>query len=179
MSHRTTEELLVGIDHVRESPGLSGTVEMIVARPAPEERMILDEATVTIEEGMVGDNWKDRVDSVGMPNGEAQITVMNARYIDLIADDRSSWPLAGDQFYVDYDLSVENLPAGSRFRIGSAILEVSATPHTGCAKFSRRFGADALRLANSELGRNLRLRGVNALVAVSGHVSVGGTISKV
>lgn len=179
MSHRTTEELLAGIDHIREAPDGRGTVEMIVVRPSPQQREVLDEAAVTKEDGVVGDNWKDRVDDLGMPNSEAQVTVMNARYTDLIADDRDSWPLAGDQFYVDYDLGVENLPAGSRFRIGSAVLEISVTPHTGCASFSRRFGADALRFVNSEIGRQLRLRGVNALVVEPGQVRLGDTISKV
>jgi MOSC domain-containing protein YiiM len=104
---------------------------------------------------------------------------MNARYAELIAGARERWAEAGDQLYVDLDLSIENLPAGSHVAIGTAVLRISEEPHTGCAKFSARFGAPAWRLANSQVGRALRLRGANASVVASGTVREGDVVSKV
>jgi MOSC domain-containing protein YiiM len=107
-----------------------------------------------------------------------QVTLMNSRAALLIAHDPSRRVLAGDQLYVDLDLSTANLPPGTRLMLGSAVLEVSDQPHTGCAKFAARFGKDALRFVNSRVGRELRLRGVNARVVVSGTVCAGDTIRK-
>jgi MOSC domain-containing protein YiiM len=105
---------------------------------------------------------------------------MNARFTELIAGDEGpdSWAQAGDQLYLDLDLSVANLPPGTRLEVGSAVLEVQSEPHTGCAAFSERFGSAALRLANSELGRSLRLRGANTVVVRSGEVRIGDVARK-
>ena len=103
---------------------------------------------------------------------------MNARAAAAIAGERERWPLAGDQLYVDLDLSLANLPPGSRVQIGSAVIEFSEAPHTGCAKFSARFGVDALRFVNSPTGRELRLRGANCRVVVAGTVRPGDAIRK-
>lgn len=180
--HLTATELASGIDLIRSSPVDGGTVEMIVCRPDVDRRKEVQTAELDIDEGLVGDNWLVR-GSRSMPDGEAdparQITLMNARCISLLARERSRWELAGDQLYVDLDLSVESLPAGSRLQLGSAVVEVSEEPHTGCGKFSKRFGVDALRFVNSVDGKHLRLRGLNARVVRSGRVRRGDDVLKV
>jgi MOSC domain-containing protein YiiM len=181
---RQTEELTrleQSLDHIREAPADGGSVEVIAIRPAVDEREILTEARLDPEEGLVGDSWRARGSS-SMPDGSAnpvaQVTLMNARAAAAVAGEREQWALAGDQIYVDLDLSLLNLPAGTRIQIGSAVLEFSEAPHTGCAKFSARFGNDALRFVNSPIGRELRLRGANCRVVVGGTVRPGDTITK-
>jgi hypothetical protein len=178
----TDEELIAGLDDVRAAPADAGIVRLIVRRPAVDARESLVEGELDIDVGLVGDTWVKRGDGTapdGSPARYAQVTLMNARYTRLIAGDRDRWSLAGDQLYVDLDLSVANLPAGSQLAIGSAVLRISEEPHTGCAKFSARFGSPAWRLANSELGRALRLRGANASVVTSGTIRQGDVVSKV
>lgn len=181
---RQTEELTrleQSLDRIREAPADGGTVQLIAIRPAVDEREILTEARLDLEDGLIGDSWRARGSSStpdGSANPVAQVTLMNARAAAAIAGEREQWALAGDQIYVDLDLSLLNLPAGSRIQIGSAVLEFSEAPHTGCAKFSARFGNDALRFVNSPLGRELRLRGANCRVVVGGTVRPGDTITK-
>ena len=169
-------------DDVRAAPTQVGTVRLIVRRPAVDEREVVSEAQLDVDEGVVGDTWGSRGSSStedGSADLEAQITVMNAPAAEGFAGDVERWTLAGDQLYVDFDISEENLPAGTRVRIGEAEIEVSAKPHTGCAKFSSRFGKDALRLVSSPTGRSRRLRGMNARVTKSGTVRVGDDIEAV
>jgi hypothetical protein len=169
------------LDNIRESPANGGTVELIARRPAVDEREVVSEAVLDLHEGLMGDTWRARGSSRtpdGGPNPESQLTLMNARAAAVIAGDRDRWALAGDQIYVDLDLSLSNLPPGSRIRIGSAVIEFSETPHTGCAKFSARFGNDALRFVNSPAGRELRLRGANCRVVTPGTVRHGDAITK-
>jgi hypothetical protein len=176
MAHLDREQLDAGRDHVLASPSDSGTVEMIVSRPAVDERTVLDEGELVVGEGLTGDNYLDRYGD-DEPNTEAQLNLMNSRSVDLVADgDRDRWPLAGDQFFVDLDLSESNVPAGTRLAIGSAVIEVSKKPHNGCAKFADRFGIDAARFVNTKDGS--RLRGINAMVVEAGVVRTGDTIAK-
>lgn len=168
------EELNAGLAHVLGSPREEGRLEMVVRRPAENEREVLAEARIEPGRGMVGDRWI----SEPKPSPEAEVTLMNARCVALLAGEVDRWPLAGDQLYVDMDLSDEHLPAGSRLRIGEVVLEVSAKPHTGCSKFSARFGSEALRFVNSPVGRGARLRGLNAAVVEGGTVRVGDTVTK-
>lgn len=169
-------ELEEGLEEIRRSPANEGTIEMIVVRPAVDLREIVSEARIDGVVGVVGDTWSERQSSStpdGSPNPEKQVILINTRAIDLIAQERERWALAGDQLYIDLDMSEENLPAGSRIAVGSAVLEVSAQPHLGCAKFTARFGLDAMRFVNSPVGRQLRLRGVNTKVVEPGVVRVG------
>ncbi len=181
---RQTDELTrleENLDHIRESPANHGTVELMARRPNVDEREVLTEALLDPHEGLVGDTWRVRGSTrtpEGGANPDAQLTIMNARAAAAIAGERERWPLAGDQLYVDFDISRTNLPPGSRVRIGSAVIEFSEPPHTGCAKFSARFGVDALRFVNSEVGRDLRLRGANCRVVVAGTVRTGDEIRK-
>lgn len=175
---RTTEELEAFLDGILDAPNDAGPVEMIVRRPDENQREVVQAAELTTSEGLVGDNWIRRVDEDGEPYRPAQLTLMNARVADAVAVTRDRWPLAGDQIYVDMDISHENLPPGSRIRVGDAVVEISDVPHTGCAKFSGRFGVDALRFANVGPGRDNRFRGVNAFVVEDGAVAVGDKIVK-
>ena len=172
--HATADELLAGLDHIRAAPSDRGTVELIVRRPAVDEREVVEEGELDLVVGLIGDRWH----LGASPINDAQLTLMNARAAELIARTRERWPLAGDQLYVDFDLSVDNLPAGTRLAVGKAVVEVTAVPHTGCAKFSARFGTDALKFVNKSPGRELRLRGANARVVTPGPVRAGDTIAK-
>lgn len=181
MPHLTGSELEAGLPHIREAPVDHGTVELIVRRPDVEQREVVDEVELDPDVGVVGDNWRVRGSSStpdGSAHPEKQVTVMNARVAGLLAGDPERRPLAGDQLYVDLDISTDNLPPGTRLRIGDAVIEVSEPPHTGCAKFSRRFGVDALRFVNSPEGKQLRLRGLNARVVAGGTVRTGDPVSK-
>jgi hypothetical protein len=181
---RQTDELTrleAALDLIRRAPADNGTVELIVRRPAEDMREVLEEGWLDVRDGLEGDTWRARGSSRtpdGGPNPEAQLTLMNARTAAAVAGDRERWPLAGDQLYVDLDLSVANLPAGSRVQLGSAVIEFSEAPHTGCAKFSARFGNDAQRFVNTPTGRDLRLRGANCRVVVAGRVRKGDRIKK-
>ena len=179
--HRTTEELEALLDDIRSAPTDHGRIEMIVRRPAEGEREVLDTAELSIDEGLVGDDWRARSGRRfpgDEPTPENQLTIMNSRAAQAMAVSRDRWPLAGDQLYVDMDLSIANLPPGTRLAIGDAVVEVSAVPHTGCAKFSRRFGARALRFANVGVGKELRLRGLNAKIVTAGTIRVGDTLER-
>lgn len=108
-----------------------------------------------------------------------QINIMNSRAIALIACERDRWALAGDQLYIDLDLSGSNLPPGTRLELGSAILEITAPPHTGCSKFAARFGVEAVKFVNSVRGRQMNLRGLNARVVKPGAVRKGDIVRKI
>ena len=181
MKHLTTAELEAGLSYVRDSPSDGGTVVMITRRPAVDEREVLAEAALDVTSGLAGDTWPMRASSRTAdrsPHPGMQVTMMNSRAALLVAHDPDRRALAGDQLYAELDLSTANLPPGTRLAVGSAVLEVTDQPHLGCAKFAARFGADALRFVNSRVGRELRLRGLNARVVVSGTVRIGDEIRK-
>ena len=181
MTHRTLEELEAGLAEVRRAPKEEGVLRLIVRRPAIDEREVLDEGRLDLAQGLVGDTWSTRSSSRtadGSAHPDMQLNVMNARAIELMAGERSCWALAGDQLYVDLDLSAENLPPGTRLALGSAVIEVTAQPHTGCKKFAARFGMDAIKFVNSPVGRELRLRGLNARVVQGGVIRTGDVVTK-
>ena len=179
--HLTMAELEAGLDTIRQSPKHEGVITLIVRRPQVNSREVLEEGELDLVEGLVGDSWKGRRSS-RTPDGAAhpdmQLDVMNARVIALLAIEKDLWPLAGDQLFIDMDVSLENLPPGTRLALGSAVIEVTDQPHLGCKKFAARFGLDALKLVNSPIGRQLQLRGVNAKVAQPGMIRVGDLVKK-
>ncbi len=180
--HLNTTELEAGLDEVRRSPKDEGLLEMIVCRPQSGERELIQEGRIDLAEGLLGDNWRAR-GSAKMPDGSAnpdtQITIMNSRAATLVAQSKERWPLAGDQLIIDMDLSAENLPPGTRLAIGSAVLEVSEQPHTGCKKFVARFGMEAMEFVNSPVGKELHLRGINTRIVRAGLIRVGDVVRKV
>ncbi len=181
ITHLSMSELEAGLENIRQSPKEDGILKMIVRRPDEDEREVIETAELEPQQGLVGDNWKTRGSKHtpdGSANVNAQITVINSRAIALLAQDQQRWSLAGDQLYVDMDLSDDNLPPGTRLALGSAILEVSAEPHSGCRKFSFRYGVDAMKFVNSPEGRRLHLRGINAKVVQGGRIRVGDAVRK-
>lgn len=181
MTHRTTAELEAFLDEVRAAPAKVGVVDLVVRRPAPDEREVLAEGHLDIHEGLVGDGWStrgSRLTADGLAHPGMQLNVINVRLSTFVAVDPARRILAGDQLHVDLDLSEDNLPAGTRLALGSAVIEVTPEPHRGCAKFVERFGGDAMRFVNSPVGRQLRLRGLNAKVVEPGSVRPGDEIRR-
>jgi hypothetical protein len=181
MRHLTLPELEAGMEAILQSPKDNGVLELIVRRPQVEAREVLQEGELDPAAGLSGDNWKSRGSSStpdGSANPEMQLNIMNSRVAALLAQTKERWPLAGDQLYVDLDLSMENLPPGTRVAIGSAVIEVTSPPHTGCKKFMARYGVDALKFVNSPTGKQLHLRGVNAKVIQPGVIRVGDVAKK-
>ena len=162
------------MDQLTQSPQDLGILEYIVLRLPDEQRATPQEAEVSPDGGLEGDRWA-RPNS---PNLGAQISVMNSRFLRIIAGDDTRMPLAGDNLLVDLDLSEENLPAGTQLQIGSATFEVTEIPHTGCQKFERRYGKDALEFVNGEAYKSQRLRGLFIRTIQAGKIQVGDSIRK-
>jgi len=175
MKHLTTDEIESRLEEIIESPNDNGVLKLIVRRPQEDRRQVLETGELDTEKGLVGDNWRTY-------NGgriETQLAIMNSRVISLLAQAESRWPLAGDQLYIDLNLTDQNLPAGTRLAVGSAIIEVTPKPHNGCKKFAERFGSDAMKFVNSPVGKQLHLRGIYAKVIKSGTIRQGDAVKKV
>jgi len=182
MKQPTREELEAGLATICGSPRNEGHLDMIVRRPGIGTREVVEQGELDLAHGLVGDSWSARGSSRTKdrgPHPEMQLNVMNSRVIALLAQDRSRWQLAGDQLFVDLDLSADNVPPGTRLALGEAVIEVTAEPHTGCGKFINRFGADAAKFVNSHTGRTLQLRGINAKVVHPGVIRVGDVVKKI
>ena len=179
--HLTTAQIEAGLTIVRQSPQDHGVLKAIVACPDDNERLILPQVELSPEGGVHGDRWANRCWKTlpdGSPHPDVQVAITNARFVDLIAGDEPRWALAGDNLYVDLDLSVDNLQPGHQLAIGSAVLEVTAVPHNGCKKYAQRFGEDAIRAVNTPAGKALHLRGIYAKIVQAGTVTVGDVITK-
>jgi hypothetical protein len=176
------DQLQDALGTIRQAPADHGAVALVVRRPGQNRREVLDEGLFNETDGLVGDTWpgrRSRLTPDGSPHPDTQLTLMSVRAIGAICTDEARWPLAGDQLFVDLDLALTNLPAGTRLQVGEAVLEVTAQPHTGCAKFVERFGLDAMKWVNSPEGRELNLRGIYAKVVTAGRVRPGDAITKV
>ncbi len=181
IKHLSAADLEAGLDEIRDSPKDRSVLDLIVSRPEEDAREVMELADLHVEVGLVGDTWRDRP-SVRSGDGKAhpdmQITMMNSRVAALVAQSKHRWPLSGDQLFVDLDLSKANVPPGTRISVGSAILEVTNQPHTGCGKFAARFGVEALKLISSPTGRELQLRGINLKVVQGGEIRPGDAVKK-
>ena len=181
MIHKDMQTLRQGSEYINDAPSDNGVLKMIVARPAEDQRTEMEEAILDIPNGLVGDNWKQRGSSRtddGSAHPDMQITMMNSRVVEVICQDVSDWKLAGDQLYVDFDLSEANMPAGTRIALGEAELEVTTQPHTGCNKFSDRFGIDALKFISDKAGRASHMRGIYLKVTKNGSIKKGDIVTK-
>lgn len=181
---RSAAELEAFLPVLLDAPRDVGTLELVVARPAVGEREVLAEGELDLAVGLVGDTWLERGSrhtEDGSSHPDMQLNVMSARLVGFLAGAPERRALAGDQLYVDLDISHDNLPAGSSITIGDprtrgAVIEVTARPHTGCAKFVARFGQEAMRFVHSGTGRSMRLRGVNAKVVLPGRIRPGDRV---
>jgi hypothetical protein len=173
-THLSTEQLEQGVEHILASPKDNAELKLIVRRPDVGERETPQQARLDVEVGLVGDSWSTRAKVVP----DMQLNIMNSRVVDCVAGSEDRWPLAGDQLFVDMDLSGENLPPGTQITLGDAIVEITELPHTGCKKFAARFGVDAVVFVNSGRGKTLNLRGICAKVVKSGDISVGDIARK-
>jgi hypothetical protein len=182
VKHLTLAELEAGLEEIRQSPENEGVLELIVRRPQIGRREILHEGELDLVDGLVGDNWRIRASSRTpdrSPHPDTQLNIMNSRVIALIAQGKNRWQLAGDQLFIEMDLSAANLPPGTRLSLGTAVIEVTAQPHTGCKKFRERFGLAAMEFVNSAAGEQLHLRGINAKVVQPGMIRVGDVAKKI
>jgi len=181
IKHLSAAELEAGLDEIRDSPKDHSVLDMIVSRPEEDAREVMELADLHVEVGLVGDTWQDRP-SIRSGDGKAhpdmQITLMNSRVAALVAQSKDRWPLAGDQLFVDLDLSKANVPPGTRISVGEAILKATNQPHTGCKKFAARFGAEALKWISTPTGKELQLRGINLKVIQSGEIRPGDEVKK-
>ena len=181
VTHLTLDELNDGLPEIRQSPADHGVLKAIVIRPATDERVSLRQCEISPELGVHGDNWATACWMSlpdGSPHPNVQVAIMNARTIALIAQEEERWSLAGDNLYVDLDLSHDNLQSGQQLSLGSAVLEITEIAHNGCKKFAQRFGSDAVKFVNSEIGKNLHLRGIYARIVQAGVIRVGDVIEK-
>ena len=175
----TLAELEAGLEHVRHSPIEEGTLELIVARPGPGKRTVLDVGELDLDFGLVGNDWHKRTTRYGPPDPRAQLNIMNFRAAALVAGTPDRIPLAGDQLYLDFDLSTQELEAGARLAIGpDAVIEITPKPHRGCKKFTERYGEDATRFFNTGIGIALNLRGRNAKVVTPGTIRPGDLVKR-
>ncbi len=178
----TMEELEAGLEYIRQSPREEGRLAMIVRRPEVGEREVLTVGELSLAEGLVGDSWKNRSSTRtadGSPHPDMQLNVINARLMALAAPDKARWRWAGDQLFVDLDLSEENLPPGTQLAIGTAVIEITAQPHTGCKKFAERFGVETVKFISTPEGKQLRLRGLNAKVVQPGVIRVEDAVKRI
>ena len=181
-THLSIDQLNAGLEEILRSPSDQGVLNLVVIRPATDQRQSLQQCQLSPELGVHGDNWADGCWLSlpdGRPDPDVQVAIMNSRAIDLIAQDAQRWKLAGDNLFVDLDLSDQNLVAGQRLSVGSVVLEVTSQAHNGCKKFAQRFGKDAVKFVNSPEGKRNHLRGIYAKIIQSGTVSVGDQISKI
>jgi hypothetical protein len=182
MNYKTKSILDAGLAHIQASPADQGKLDMIVVRPSKRQRATPNHVHLSARGGVEGDHWamgcwKSLPD--GSPDPSVQVAIMNSRCLDLISPTKAAWALAGDNLIIDLDLSTQNLIAGQRIEIGTAMLEITAVPHNGCALFKDRFGTDALKFISAPSSRQLRLRGVYAKVIQDGDVLIGDIVKKV
>jgi len=168
--HLSLEELERGLE-VLNPPRDAGELALIVSRGDDGHRSTPDRMVLSPERGVPGDVWwRDSPAKI-----DSQISIMRADIARLVANGQPL-SLVGDNLLVDLDLSVSNLPQGSRLQVGTSFLEITPEPHNGCLKFRQRFGRFALRVTADRRFKDLRLRGIYAKVMEEGEIEVGDPI---
>ncbi len=179
---QTLDQLTAKLPGLLEAaPKVNGKLDMIIMRPEHGARVPLGTVEVTAKGGVAGDHWAKGCWSSlpdGSPNPDVQICMMMSGCIEAIAGEKANWPAAGDNFFLDMDLTPANMPPGTCFAIGSAEFVVTDEPHNGCQSFIDRYGRDACLFVNTGPGKELRLRGIYARVTRDGSVSVGDSVRK-
>lgn len=170
--HRVREELDALLASLPPAPVDEGRLALLVRRGEAGRRETPDHAVLDPLSGLPGDAWERRPER----KPEAQLTVMQLDIARLIANGQPL-ELSGDNIVVDLDLSAENLPIGSRIRIGEALLEVTPKPHNGCKKFRARFGEDALRFVSDPIQRHRNFRGIYLCVLERGVARLGDAVT--
>ncbi|WP_316650373.1 MOSC domain-containing protein [Ovoidimarina sediminis] len=179
--HRTMAELKEAMPHILDAPKEEGRVDMIISRPDHGERTLPQRVRVTAEFGVEGDHWSRgcwMTADDGTPHPEVQICMMMSRVIEAIAGAPENWPPAGDNLFLEMDLTPASMPPGTRFSIGSAEFIVTPVPHNGCESFIERYGRDACVFVNTGEGKAHRLRGIYARVTRDGEIAVGDTVRR-
>ena len=180
--HLTLAELEAGLPEILQAPKDNGTLAAIVIRPEPARTGGTGKLRSQPEAGYAGDNWASgcwKTTYDGAPHPDVQICIMNARCIALIAQDRGNWAPAGDNLFIDMDLTPDNVPPGTQLAIGTAVIEITDTPHNGCESFIARYGRDACIFVNTREGKRLRLRGIYGRIVRDGRLAVGDSARKV
>jgi MOSC domain-containing protein YiiM len=168
--HLALPELEARLAALPAAPRDRGTLLLIVTRDADHRRDTPREAQLSVEGGVSGDRWQH-----GSAEPDAQLAVMQIDVAKLLANGQTL-TLFGDNLFVDLDLSAANLPAGSRLRMGAALVEVTPEPHDGCRQFRQRFGGDALRITADRTRRHRNLRGIYMRVVEPGRIAVGDAV---
>lgn len=180
MAHRTMADLKAALPHILAAPKDGGDLRMIVVRPASGQRETPATARLTGAGGVEGDHWSKgcwRTTEAGDPHPDVQICMMSSRTIEAIAGDPENWAPAGDNLFLDLDLTPDNLATGDRLEIGTTLLEITAEPHHGCQSFIDRYGRDACLFVNLGDGKRYALRGRYARVLRDGDITVGDTVT--
>jgi hypothetical protein len=151
-----------------------GQLHLIVVRTGGGAHTTPAQVAISPKRGLDGDRWS----KTPKREVDGQVSLMDARVASLlVGGERDRLHLPGDNFHVDLDLGEAALPVGSQLRLGTALLEITALPHAGCAKFRARFGDDALRWVNHRSFRARRLRGVFCRILEGGVASLGDAIA--
>jgi MOSC domain-containing protein YiiM len=169
--HLPAEDLERAIARLPAAPTDAGHLRMVLRRLPDGSRERPARVRLTPEQGVPGDGWTRRPPR----NPEAQLAVIRSDVAEIVANGQSL-DLFGDNLFVDLDVSATNLPAGTRLQVGAALVEVTPFPHNGCAKFSARFGLDALRCVQAAPTRPQNRRGIYWKVVEAGDAGVGNTI---
>jgi hypothetical protein len=164
------------------APKDGAAISMLCLRPERNKRRVVDEITLTRENGIPGERWKDQPwlrTEDGAPHPGIQVSILQQRVLDLVWRDRENTVHPGDTFIADMDLSEANLPVGQVLEIGEAVLKVSEVFNDGCVKWKARYGREAKDWITMPGHPELRLRGVLCSIERDGIIREGDILRKI
>jgi MOSC domain-containing protein YiiM len=160
-------------DNLPASPRDVGRVHACVLRTGEGQRELPDSVEIVSGKGLAGDHWG----CYEYDEAQNEVSLINVHVVQSLAHgDPRKAALSGDNFQVDLDLSIENLPVGTVLTLGDAQLRISEIEHRPCVKFVERFGARAAKRVARANRRGLRGRGVLCEVVRDGMVRVDDEI---